>query len=139
MEKKKKSFFGQLKDKFSKKSPPSQEEFEEGEYEEEYEYEEVEEEKETENHHEEETAPPELDEPPEIAPPPPSMAKSSSKPKFEVNKFLPNLKFNNIIKDFFSPTNRRFLHRIFQVFLTISICYTIGKTGALILKKAFPV
>ena len=38
MEKKKKSFFGQLKDKFSKKSPPSQEEFEEGEYEEEYEY-----------------------------------------------------------------------------------------------------
>ena len=151
MEKKKKSFFAKLKDKFSKKDSSSKEEYEEGEYEEEYEYEEVEEE--VTDHQEEENIPGEppehsdieeppvhhdLDEPSAIAPPPPKMAHKTSKPKFEINKVFPNFKFSNIVKDFFSPTNRKFLHKIFQVFLTISICYTIGKTGALILKKAFP-
>jgi len=56
----------------------------------------------------------------------------------KLRKFLPIFQTKNYTKIFFSPTNRKFLHKSFQFFFTLSICYTLGKTGALIIKKAFP-
>ena len=56
----------------------------------------------------------------------------------KLRKFLPLFQSKNYTKIFFSPTNRKFLHKSFQFFFTLSICYTLGKTGALIIKKAFP-
>ena len=55
-----------------------------------------------------------------------------------LRKILPMFQSKNYTKLFFSPTNRKFLHKTFQIFFTLSICYTLGKTGALIIKKAFP-
>ena len=75
-------------------------------------------------------------------PAPKSVAKSSAARFNEMGQklrnILPIFQTKNYTKAFFSPTNRKFLHKTFQFFFTLSICYTLGKTGALIIKKAFP-
>jgi type II secretory pathway component PulC len=153
MEKKKKNFLSQLKEKFfKKKAPPSREEYEDDEEYEEYEeYEgegkgEAEGSQSDENEDKEEvevetdsSGPQEepMDLPPAAPPIQPKIPRPQA-PKLDIKKFLEKFSLNQIIMNFFSPTSRKTHHKIFQIFLTISICYTIGKTGALILKKAFP-
>ena len=93
------------------------------------------------NQEEEEENETPIEEPLEAPLPSPSMAKGPS--RFEnmeekLKKFLPIFKAKNYTKIFFSPTNRKFIHKTFQFFFTLSICFTLGKTGALIIKKAFP-